>query len=165
MRYFIVILYNGCFYTDEDFDSFEEACIWAHHHITETIPALIKTVLKSIVLNVYFQQKKKKRYTHYFEINNMNPKCRLCKTPTETGFNINFDLVPVCERCAMAITLQQVQCISKQYNAKFPTVEGYLDISKYTCNTCEAKLLCKYAFDGYNTNGTSGRVYIKGRRV
>jgi hypothetical protein len=37
----------------------------------------------------------------------MNPKCRICKTPTETGFNINLDLVPICKDCATAIFAQQ----------------------------------------------------------
>lgn len=54
----------------------------------------------------------------------MNPKCRLCKTPTEDGFNINFELVPICERCAISVTLQQVSHISRMYNAKHPMVES-----------------------------------------
>jgi hypothetical protein len=54
----------------------------------------------------------------------ISTRCRVCKTPTETGFNINFDLVPICERCAMSITLQQVQWMSKLYNAKNPMVES-----------------------------------------
>lgn len=35
--------------------------------------------------------------------------CRLCGEKTQSGFNINFKLVPVCESCADSITLQQVQ--------------------------------------------------------
>jgi hypothetical protein len=44
----------------------------------------------------------------------MNPKCRLCKTPTEIGFNINFDLIPICEDCAVSIFIQQAQWYVKQ---------------------------------------------------
>ena len=44
----------------------------------------------------------------------MNPKCRICKTPTEIGFNIDFDLVPICEGCAAAIFLQQANWYVRQ---------------------------------------------------
>ena len=44
----------------------------------------------------------------------MNPKCRICKTPTEVGFNVNLDVVPICEDCATAIFIQQAQWYVKQ---------------------------------------------------
>jgi hypothetical protein len=34
-------------------------------------------------------------------------KCKLCKKKTENYFNINFELVSVCEDCASTIFLQQ----------------------------------------------------------
>lgn len=33
--------------------------------------------------------------------------------PTEVGFNINFDIVPICEDCAMTIFIQQAQWLVK----------------------------------------------------
>lgn len=45
-------------------------------------------------------------------------KCKICDTQTNTGFNINFELVPICESCATAIFLQQAQ-----YYAQLPTPE------------------------------------------
>ena len=58
-KYFIVILYKGSFYTDEDFDSFEEACEWAHHHITETIPILYKQNPLEYSFECLFSEKEK----------------------------------------------------------------------------------------------------------
>lgn len=43
-----------------------------------------------------------------------NPKCRICKTPTEVGFNINLDVVPICEECASKFFLQQAQWYVKE---------------------------------------------------
>lgn len=34
-------------------------------------------------------------------------ECRLCGDPTEVVFNIRLHRVPVCERCACSITMQQ----------------------------------------------------------
>jgi hypothetical protein len=35
--------------------------------------------------------------------------CLLCGDKTQNVFNIGFNAMPVCERCAASITLQQVQ--------------------------------------------------------
>ena len=34
-------------------------------------------------------------------------KCKICNTKTTNGFNINFELVPICENCSSAIFIQQ----------------------------------------------------------
>ena len=41
-------------------------------------------------------------------------KCKLCDEPTDTGFNINFKLTPICESCANSIFLQQASWLTKQ---------------------------------------------------
>ena len=41
-------------------------------------------------------------------------KCKICKAPTESSFNLNFDLVPICEWCASKIFLQQAQWYVKE---------------------------------------------------
>jgi DNA-directed RNA polymerase subunit RPC12/RpoP len=41
-------------------------------------------------------------------------KCKICKAPTEASFNLNFDLVPICEYCASKIFLQQAQWYVKE---------------------------------------------------
>lgn len=33
--------------------------------------------------------------------------CKICDRETETGFNIGFNLVPICEDCAASIFIQQ----------------------------------------------------------
>jgi hypothetical protein len=40
--------------------------------------------------------------------------CRVCDGPTSVVFNIGMRATPVCEGCANAITLQQVQDLVKQ---------------------------------------------------
>ena len=40
-------------------------------------------------------------------------KCKLCGEETPNVFNINFDATPICEDCAMSITLQQINWIQK----------------------------------------------------
>lgn len=76
----------------------------------------------------------------------MNPKCRICKTPTEVGFNINLDLVPICESCATSIFIQQASWFVKE-NRKNKKVqikdEGYYcscnlehDTTRSTCRIC-----------------------------
>ena len=50
-------------------------------------------------------------------------KCKLCKTNTNVGFNINFKLVPVCEDCAASIFLQQ----AKYYVHDLPKIK---DVTK-----------------------------------
>jgi hypothetical protein len=35
--------------------------------------------------------------------------CKVCGDKTNSGFNIDFKLVPICEGCAAAIFLQQAQ--------------------------------------------------------
>lgn len=41
-------------------------------------------------------------------------KCKICSTETERGFNINFKLIPICEKCAKAILIQQAQYYNQQ---------------------------------------------------
>ena len=35
--------------------------------------------------------------------------CKICRTKTDVGFNINFTIVPICESCAEAIFIQQAK--------------------------------------------------------
>ena len=39
-------------------------------------------------------------------------KCKVCSKITLNGFNIDFKLVPICEDCANAITIQQVKWLT-----------------------------------------------------
>ena len=41
-------------------------------------------------------------------------KCKICDTETDTGFNINLKLTPICEKCARAIFIQQAQFYNQQ---------------------------------------------------
>jgi hypothetical protein len=38
---------------------------------------------------------------------NKEKNCKVCSEKTVNVFNINFKAVPICERCAVAIFLQQ----------------------------------------------------------
>ena len=40
--------------------------------------------------------------------------CKLCGNETNSGFNINFELIPICEKCAITIFLQQANWYAKQ---------------------------------------------------
>ena len=41
-------------------------------------------------------------------------KCKLCGEETKVGFNIDFELVPICEACASSIFLQQASWYVRQ---------------------------------------------------
>lgn len=43
-------------------------------------------------------------------------KCQVCEGETEVVFNINFKATPICERCASAITIQQVNAWKNKMN-------------------------------------------------
>lgn len=39
--------------------------------------------------------------------------CRLCGVKTKNGFNIDFKLVPICEKCANSVMLQQAVALTQ----------------------------------------------------
>ena len=45
-------------------------------------------------------------------------KCRICDTPTETVFNVNFEATPICEDCAQKIFIQQAMWYVKEKDVK-----------------------------------------------
>lgn len=45
-------------------------------------------------------------------MNELKP-CKLCGEETPNVFNIAFEAIPICEDCAMCITLQQINWIQK----------------------------------------------------
>jgi hypothetical protein len=54
--------------------------------------------------------------------------CKICDDKTEVGFNINFEMIPICEKCATSIFLQQAKWYTthqeKQSNKLFKQVRG-----------------------------------------
>lgn len=47
--------------------------------------------------------------------------CKICGDKTKVGFNINLELVPICQNCATAIFLQEAKWLAEQSKEKTPT--------------------------------------------
>lgn len=50
-------------------------------------------------------------------------KCKLCAEPTETLFNIKLKAVPVCQRCATQIFLQQAKFLAVEAAGRIVELE------------------------------------------
>jgi hypothetical protein len=49
--------------------------------------------------------------------------CKICDDKTEVGFNINFEMIPICEKCATTIFLQQAKWYT-QHKCKTKQIRG-----------------------------------------
>lgn len=45
--------------------------------------------------------------------------CRLCNKETEWSYNVDFKLTPVCNKCVLNITTQQLQYMMHQHKKNF----------------------------------------------
>lgn len=68
--------------------------------------------------------------------------CKVCRTPTEVVFNIDFKAVPICEGCATRIFMQQAKWYTEQ-TEKSSQITGWL-------------------FQGTNEEGLAITLYMSG---
>lgn len=81
----------------------------------------------------------------------MDKKCVICGKKSEYFFNIDFNMVPICNQCANAITQQQVEWLIKNQKSQHKVInkECYMSPDgKHHKEPCSSDPLerycCKY---------------------